>query len=303
MHRYKRLLVGVSLGKQDGASIRYAGMISRLAKSEKIIFFHVTSAKDLPDDLRNEFPDLAEPADKSVKEGLEALVEKHFDGYSKTKLECEVAEGSPLVEFLRRAKEYDIDLIVMRKARGPAVSGTLFEKIARKAPCSVMFVPEGTKTWFNDIVVPVDFSENSADALEVSVAFALASSVSQIHCLHVYDVPIGYYKTGKSYEQFAEIMKGHAEKNYREFIAGIDLRGVSVVPVFKLAKKASVGIEETINTYDRFLVVIGARGRRAAAAVLLGSVAEHLIKTSDLPILAVKKKGTGMSLLDALLKL
>ena len=58
-----------------------------------------------------------------------------------------------------------------------------------------------------------------------------------------------------------------------------------------------------IKEHERYLVVIGARGRSAAAGVLLGSVAEHLIHTTTLPLLAVKKKGTGRSILDALLKL
>ncbi|MBN2439428.1 MAG: universal stress protein, partial [Deltaproteobacteria bacterium] len=48
---------------------------------------------------------------------------------------------------------------------------------------------------------------------------------------------------------------------------------------------------------------IGARGRKAGAGVLLGSVTEHLIETTTVPLMAVKKKGTGMSILDALLKL
>ena len=48
---------------------------------------------------------------------------------------------------------------------------------------------------------------------------------------------------------------------------------------------------------------MGARGRRAGAAVLLGSVTEHLINTTTVPLLAVKKKGSGMSILDALLEL
>jgi len=35
----------------------------------------------------------------------------------------------------------------------------------------------------------------------------------------------------------------------------------------------------------------------------LGSVAEHLIHTTTSPLFAVKKKGEGMTILDALLKL
>ena len=46
MYRYERLLVGLSLEKQDGSSIRYAAMISKLAQSEKITFLHVASTPD-----------------------------------------------------------------------------------------------------------------------------------------------------------------------------------------------------------------------------------------------------------------
>jgi len=275
-----------------------------LAKSEKIIFLHVASTVDIPEELITEYPDLFKPVDEYARQEMEALVNKYFDGHPETQIDYEVVEGSPLIEFLRRAKEKEIDLIVMRKRKIPSASGTLFEKLARKAPCSVLFVPEGTKTWFTNILVPVDFSENSVDAMEEAVALASVSvGIEEITCLHVYSVPMGYYKTGKSYEQFAGIMKGHAEKNYSEFIKKIDLKGLTAVPLFQLEKKASKGIEDVINERERCLVVIGARGRRAAAGALLGSVAEHLIHTTTLPLLAVKKKGTGMSILDALLEL
>lgn len=303
MYRYRRLLVGLSLANQDGSSIRYAAMISRLAESEKITFLHVASTLDIPEELRAEYPDLIQPVDASVRQQMEKVVEKHFDGHPETRLEHEVVEGSPLLELLRRAKEDEIDLIVMRKRREPAASGTLFEKLARKAPCSVLFVPEGSKAWFTSILVPVDFSENSADAMEVAVAFALASKgIKEIHCLHAYSVPIGYYKTGKSYEEFGEIMKGHAEKNFQEFSKGIDLKGLSVNPLFRLENKPADGIEHAVKERENCLLIMGARGRRAAAGILLGSVAERLIKTTTVPLLAVKKKGTGMSILDALLE-
>jgi len=149
----------------------------------------------------------------------------------------------------------------------------------------------------------VDFSEISMDALEVAVALALAAELKEIHCLHVYNVPLGYYKTGKSYEEFAEIMKGHAEKNLQEFMKEVDLKGLTLTPIFKLEKKEYKGIEEVIEEHEIYLLVIGARGRRAGAGVMLGSVTEHLIRTTTIPLLAVKRKGTGMSLLEALLKL
>jgi nucleotide-binding universal stress UspA family protein len=303
MYRYKRLLVGVSFASQDGSSIRYAALISQLAKSEQITFVHVASKVDIPEELREEYPDLFPSMDEYSKGEMEALVKKFFDGHPGAQLEYEVAEGSPLIELLRRAKDKEIDLIVMRKRHKPTASGTLFEKLARKAPCSLLFVPEGTEPRFTNILVPTDFSENSLDAIEMAVAFASASGMREVHCLHVYAVPAGYYKTGKSYEQFAEIMRGHAEKSYGEFIKKVDLKGITATPIFKLEKKEYKGIEEVIEEHDIDLIILGARGRKAGAGVLLGSVTEHLIKTTAIPLLAVKKKGTGMSLLEALLKL
>ncbi|MBN1225826.1 MAG: universal stress protein [Deltaproteobacteria bacterium] len=304
MYRFKRLLVGVSFAQQDGASIRYAAMISKLAKSEKIIFLHVASNMDIPEDLLKEYPDLFQPVDTYAREEMKTLVKKYFDGYKDTQIEYKVLEGSPLIEFLRAAKDEDVDLIVMRKRKEPTGSGSLFEKIARKAPCSVLFVPESSKAWYDNILVPTDFSENSRDAMHSAISIALASSgIKTIHCLHVYKVPLGYYKTGKSYEEFAEIMKGHAEKYYQEFIEKIDLKGLTATPIFKLEKDEAKGIEDVIKEGKFSLLIIGAKGRKAGSGVLLGSVTEHLINTTTIPLLAIKKKGAGLGLLDALLKL
>jgi len=303
MYQFKRLLVGISFAQQDGASIRYAALISRLAKSEKVTFLHVANTVDIPEELRKEYPDLVPSVDEYARHEMEVLVKKYFDGHPDTKIAYDVVEGSPLIEFLRWSKEEDIDLIIMRKRSEHIDSGTLFEKIARKAPCSVLFVPEKSKAWFTNILVPVDFSDYSADAMDVAIAIAHASGVNEVRCLHVYSVPIGYHKTGKSYEEFAEIMKGHAEKSYREFIEKIDLKSVSVTPIFKLDKKATSGIEEVVKEHQIYLLVMGARGRKAGSGVLLGSVTEYLIDTTTIPLLAVKKKGEGMGLIDALLKL
>lgn len=314
MNQFKRLLVGVSFVNQDGTSIRYAAMISRLAKSEEVIFLHVASQVDVPDELLKEYPGLFEPVDQYAEKEMEKLVHKYFDGDPVTKIRYEVVEGSPLIEFLRKAKDEDIDLIIMRKRQEPIAKGTLFGKLARKAPCSLLLVPEKNNVWFNNILVPVDFSDNSLEAMKTAVDIGTADSeIKEIHCLHVYSVPIGYYKTGKSYEQFAEIMKGHAEKNYRDFIKKVDLKGLTSVPIFKLEEKEHKGIkdtaeecrgiEEVVKECGISLIIIGTRGRKAGAGVLLGSVAEKLIETTTTPLLAIKRKGTGMSFLEALLEL
>ena len=302
MYRYKRLMVPLGLRDEDETTIRYAAMISRMAKSQKIYFVHVARSFDLPEDLSTEFPDLVEPVDEFAKTKIEKLVTKYFEGYQGSTLGYEIEEGYPLNEILRLSKHKNIDLIIIGKKGGP-MSGTLAEKVARKAPCSTLIIPVGSVPKLTNILVSVDFSENSLDAMDVAIAFASASKGAGVHCLHVYNVPIGYYKTGKTYEEFGEIMKGYAKKHYQEFINRIDCNGISVKPIFRLEKKIPKAIEETIAHYQTNLLVMGARGRQAGAGVLLGSVTEKLIRTTAIPLVAVKKKGAGMSILDALLKL
>ena len=304
MYQFKHLLVGISLNDQDGASIRYASLISRLARSEKITFVHVAANYEIDEEICEMYPELRASCEAPNKRELVDLVEKHYDGYPDTHLDYEIVEGAPLIELLRSSKELEIDLIVMRKREGDKTRGNLVTKLVRKAPCSVLLVPEKTNAWYKHIVVPVDFSKNSEDALQVAISLAIASEISEIGCLHVYSVPNGYYKTGKSYEQFAEIMKGHAERKYKEFIEKIDLRGISVAPKFRLNEKEYRGIwEEILEERETNLLVMGARGRKAGAGVLLGSVTERLVHTTTAPLLAVKEKGSNLGILDAILKL
>lgn len=304
MYTYKKLLVGISLQPQDGTTIRYAAMISRLAQAQKITFLHVADTLAIDEDVCTLYPELQYSCNGSTTMEIEKLVKQYYDGHPETRLACEAVEGSPLLELLRRSKQEDIDLMILRKRAGETPSGRLSTKLARKAPCSLLFVPEGAKSWYTKILVAVDFSENAKLAVEAAVDFAVANHIDAIECLHVYSVPPGYYKTGKSFEHFAEIMKGHAEERFREFLEPIDLKGIAAVPKFRLQKKDYRGIwEEVLEERDVHLLVVGARGRRAGAGVLLGSVTEHLIKTTKVPLLAVKEKGTGMSLLDAIIEL
>ena len=163
-------------------------------------------------------------------------------------------------------------------------------------------IPEGNESKITKVAVAVDFSEHSADAMDVGIAFASTAGITEIVCLHVYNIPSGYYKTGKSYEQFAEVMKKNAERNYQEFIGQFDLMGLTVTPLFVLHKNTEKGIKETVDKEQIDLVIMATLGRSAGAAIVMGSPMEKLICMTNVPLVAVKKKGAGLSFLEALLK-
>ena len=302
MYRYNNLLAAFNLTKLDNSVLQYAGMISHMAKPEKIYSLHVTRNLNIPKEVLKEYPHLLNPLDDFALRKMRKTVKDGFDGHPQTKIIYDVVEGSPLEVMLHQVTSKDIDMLLVGRKADATETRRLPMKLARKAPCSVFIVPEGTKPSISKILVPIDFSEFSANAMEIAIALASAKGISNIQCLHVYQLPLGYYKTGKTEEEFTEIMKKNAQEKYLKFIEVIDLKGVSVDMEFVLHKNPAKAIHRMIEKEEIDLIVIGARGRNDGAGVLLGSVTEDLILSTHVPLLAVKKKGTGITFLEALFK-
>jgi len=100
---------------------------------------------------------------------------------------------------------------------------------------------------------------------------------------------------------FHRMLRRCADNRYQEFVSDLDFEGLSVVPSLVMEKDAANAVKRAVAGEQADLIVVGTRGRTAAAAVLLGSVTERLLSSTNVPLLAVKKKGTGLNLLEAIL--
>jgi len=81
----------------------------------------------------------------------------------------------------------------------------------------------------------------------------------------------------------------------------LKMEGVKADLKLALNAKPARAIDQFIKDSGSDLLVVGARGRANGAGILLGSVTEKLIRTVSIPILAVKKKGAGLDILNAIL--
>jgi nucleotide-binding universal stress UspA family protein len=80
----------------------------------------------------------------------------------------------------------------------------------------------------------------------------------------------------------------------------VDTSGVAVDRILRRAGDVPKAILEDAAVQRVNLIVLGSRGRRAAASMFLGTMAEKLIWTTQTPMLVVKEKGEGASLLQLL---
>lgn len=301
MYRYKKILVDLTLTDEDAAILHYAALVSHMAHSEEIYFAHVTDTLDLTEALRQRYPELLRPMGDYVQTDMKKRVQAHFDGYPETNIQYRVSEGAPLYELLRLARLNDIDLLIVSSDAGRI--GGLSEKLARKAPCSVLIVPPTAQPEITSVLVPIDFSSHATDAMDVGLAFASAADVDKIHALHAYGIPSGYYKSGKTADEFQEIIEKYGWEKYNDLIAHVDMRGVGADVHFVIEENPHTAIQTAMSLLKTDLVVMGARGRTTGAAVLLGSVTERILRSTSVPMIAVKKKGANLSFLDALLHL
>jgi nucleotide-binding universal stress UspA family protein len=281
--------------------IRYTHLLGRMFKPKQIFFIHFPGSHDIPKEILSQYPVLTEPHGEPGHNRIKHLVESHFKPPRDCRVIFEVLKSSSVVELLRFSWKQKIDLILIGKPgnKGIDPQDLLVEKIARKAPCPVLLIPLDSKPLIKKILVPVDFSENSGLAFESAIRFASAANIKQIICLYVFRVPIEYERTGKSYEEFSQIMEDIAALRYENFIDRMDTGKVEVIPIFHRSDNPADSIQSTAKAEAIDLVVIGNKGRNAS--LLLGSVSEKLIRITGTPLLVSKRKGIWINLIKTVL--
>jgi len=149
---------------------------------------------------------------------------------------------------------------------------------------------------YRSILVPVDYSEHSKAS--VRYAAQLASTVgASLHLVHVWDRPtyasdaVLVRRQGEENVPLAELIQKNAEQDMKDFLASLSLPA-SLTVTHELCSGDPAGTLVTkLKTGSYDLIVVGTHGRTGFAHLLLGSVAEKLVRLSPVPVLTVPPVG------------
>ncbi|MEQ8926551.1 MAG: universal stress protein [Fulvivirga sp.] len=304
MHPIKRVLVALDLTEIDKYVISYTSLLTDILDIDKVYFFHIAKNLELPKDIIEKYPDLIAPADESLEGIINDNLKQYFKGKADTVVE--VHEGNAEDKILRWSDIKEIDLIVVGKKNELKGSGLLANRLAKAGHCSLLAVTEKMPpTSLSKILVPVDFSTSSKFALTEALELARKSKATVI--LHnTYKVPWGYHSTGKSYEEFASIMKNNSEQDAQRFLKELakDNVNYTISLVLDNDDEPSDKIYADAHSHNVDLIVMGSKGRTGLANILLGSIADKvLMRKGDVPVLVVKNKKQNLGILDALLRI
>ncbi|MHC4140191.1 MAG: universal stress protein [Planctomycetota bacterium] len=146
---------------------------------------------------------------------------------------------------------------------------------------------------FKKILCPIDFSESSQETLQYAIHLMLKDDDATLYLVHVVDNRVFDY--GPLYEQEPSVTmvvldQSTREKLEKKLLAEVPeeiqnrvettiLFGVPFVEIIKAARDKNID-----------LIVIGTHGRTGLAHMLIGSVAEKVVRKAPCPVLSVKSK-------------
>lgn len=138
------------------------------------------------------------------------------------------------------------------------------------------------------ILVPTDFSEFGELALEYGAALAEKFS-SDLHLLHVID---DYFVLAPEAnlalpdrKQYLQDLETASAQNLSNLLRGVSLPRVSQHTV---VGRAYAEIVRYANEQRIEMIVMGTHGRSGLSHLLLGSVAERVVRTAGCPVLTVR---------------
>ena len=143
---------------------------------------------------------------------------------------------------------------------------------------------------FHHILVPTDFSEPSLAATQYGLEFARRFGAT-LHLLHVIEDPKVYVPLVESFPYATrEDLETFARTRLENWIQPEDARGVAIETRF-VHGKPFVEIVRDAREHAADLIVLGTHGRGPAAHLLLGSVAEKVVRKAPCPVLTVRAAG------------
>ena len=137
---------------------------------------------------------------------------------------------------------------------------------------------------FQTIVVTTDFSANSAVAVRPALALA-AKFDARLVLVHVIDAPGG--DSGHAAKDAFRGLVEMAREQLEEF-GGREIGGAAPWTIDVAVGPPYLAIVEAAKRHEADLIVVATHGRTGVLHLLLGSVAERVVRSAGCPVLTVR---------------
>ena len=149
---------------------------------------------------------------------------------------------------------------------------------------------------FKKIVCPVDFSEFTEEIVTYAVSIAKKFN-TELHLFHVipnlnYFTPYESFLTPENLVAIENNIGVEVDRDFNKIIKKID------IPVKKITKTGVTFVEiiDYVKTEAIDLIVMGTHGRSGIEHILIGSVAEKVVRKAPCPVLTIRPKNKSFQM-------
>lgn len=140
---------------------------------------------------------------------------------------------------------------------------------------------------FKHILVPVDGSQGSQKALELAVEQARKFG-AKVFVLFVVESPGRFFSPGYSYADLIESTRKWGNEVVAQVSEQLHRAGLKAFDAYVEDGLPAQVILQRAKDWEADLIVMGTHGRRGLDRLLLGSVAEEVVRCSPIPVLTVR---------------
>jgi len=290
MKNSKHWLVCLDLSKMDDVLIGYTKFLAKKIEPETITFLHIVDSGPTSREIIDQFPEISskEEFDEIIRGELNDRIYAHFDD-ADAEIRLLVKEGRPTNKIIEIDKGIEPDLLIMGKKVGYIGEGVIPKRILKYVPTSILFVPENARYQLNNVLAPVDFSEQSASGIKTAQELA-GKSGGNVYAQHIFEYRAQFFPYVLSEEEKEKIHK-EVEKKKAAFINTYNIPDSVEFVLSKLSegRQADYVYEETINK-QADLIVIGSKSKKLSA-LLRHDFTERMANYAfGVPLLILKNK-------------
>ncbi|MCB4825339.1 universal stress protein [Roseicella aerolata] len=281
-----RLLCATDLSSRSDRAMRRAAALAREAEGKLVLLSAVDD--DQPEGLV-----ASERREVTMLLSEQARAMPEMQGL-KPRMRVEAGDAFDMI--IRVAAEEAVDLIVLGEHRKRLLLdmfiGTTIERVMRRGRWPVLMVNRPAERLYRRVLVAMDMSEPSAQALCAAIRLGFAGR-GELTVFHAFQQPGrgSMMLADLSAEAIAEHVAATATQTRAElgrYLRGLDLGLESQLPPIALEEGAPAeALRRAVDRLSPDLVVIGTRGYGAIGRLVLGSVAEEALRTLDCDVLAV----------------
>lgn len=286
MKKLQSILVAVDFSEASRDAVRYAVTLAEKFNSEIFVLTVIPEIEGSPLGF------------DTIKAEISKLLQEMKDDIGKkghVPVETILAQGTAYDQITKHAMEKDVNVVIIgagdKQDTDKYQLGTTAYKVVRTCPKPVWVTKKGCSQDIRHILCPVDFSDAAGRALKNAMVLAGAFG-AKLTVLNVIERLSNIYPGRPLLEPDSQGSYAKEQDNaFTSFLNRFNFQGVQWE---KLARIGDPGDEilKAAQETNAEVVIMGSEGRTGLSRIIMGSVAEKVIREVPCSMITVKAEAS-----------